>query len=221
MKRIFFALAASGMAIAAATPAAAGVFIGVSVNGGPITPVALDSGTGSANYNTTNNGILFNTNGTGGLLPQPNLITQSINIGQGGANGSTISLYITQTDLNSFNGALMSSFTSNTITNASVALSTYYSAANALFSGTLLQTSSFTGTGTFAGVNPLTLTLPFSETVRYDITFGPGSGNFNGTANLTSVVPEPTTWAMMTLGFVGLGFAVRRRAKPSMRVRFA
>jgi hypothetical protein len=36
---------------------------------------------------------------------------------------------------------------------------------------------------------------------------------------ITSVggVPEPSTWAMMLLGFVGLGFmAYRRKAKPAL-----
>jgi len=219
---MLFALTASGLALAAATPASAGIFIGVSINGGPITQVATDGSTGSVNYNTTTNGFFFNTNGTGfPLLLQPSLLTQSVNIGQTG-NGGTLSIYITQTDLSALSGSLASTFTSNTITNASVVLSSYYSTANALFGGTLLQSSSFSGTGTFAGVNPLTLNLPFSETVRYDLTFGPGSGNFNGTANLTMVaVPEPTTWAMMMLGFVGLGYTVRRRPKTNVRIRYA
>jgi hypothetical protein len=222
MKRILFALAASGLAIAAASPASAGIFIGISFNGGPITQVATDSGTGSVNYNTTNGGIFFNTNGTGfPLLLRPNLVTQSVNIEQAGSAGGTVSIYITQTDLAAFNGSLASTFTSNTITNASAVLSTYYSTANALFGGTLLRSAAFTGTGDSSGVNPLTLSLPFSETVRYDLTFGPGTGNFNGTVNLTSAVPEPATWAMMIVGFAGLGVAVRRRAKPSVRVRFA
>jgi hypothetical protein len=222
MKRTFLALAVSGLALAAASPASAGIFIGVSVNGGPITQVAVDAATGVVNYNATSGGYFFNTNGTGfPLLLQPNLVTQSLNIQQASGAGGTLSIYITQTDLNSFNGVLASSFTSNTISNASAVLSTYYSAANALFGGTLLQSSTFTGTGMFAGANPLLLSLPFSETVRYDITFGAGPGNFNGTANLTTAVPEPATWAMMLLGFAGLGHAVRRRTKPSVRVRFA
>ena len=34
-----------------------------------------------------------------------------------------------------------------------------------------------------------------------------------GTLNQTSAVPEPATWAMMLLGFVGLGFAFRQRRR--------
>jgi hypothetical protein len=221
MKYILFALTASAMAIASATPASAGIFIGVSVNGGPITQVAADAATGTVNYNTTTGGYFFNTNGTGfPLLLQPNLLTQSVNIEQAGGTGGTLSIYITQTDLNSFNGFLASSFTSNTMSNATAVLRTYYSASNALFGGTQLQSASFSNMGTFMGVNPLTLSLPWSQTARYDITFGAGSGNFNGTANLTTSVPEPRTWGMMILGFVGLGYAARRRPKVT-RVRFA
>lgn len=221
MKRIFLALAASGLAIAAASPASAGIFIGVSVNGGPITQVAADAASGSVNYVASNGGYVFNANGTGfPLLNQPSLLTQSVNIQQPSTTGGTLSLYITQTDLNAIDGFLRSTFTSNTISNATVVLSSYYSAANALFGGTQMQTASFNGAGVFDGINALALSQPFSQTVRYDITFGPGAGNFNGTANVTTAVPEPTAWAMMTLGFLGLGYTVRRRPKANVRVRF-
>jgi hypothetical protein len=33
-----------------------------------------------------------------------------------------------------------------------------------------------------------------------------------------SAVPEPSTWAMMALGFVGLGFAGYRRARTAMSI---
>jgi hypothetical protein len=38
-----------------------------------------------------------------------------------------------------------------------------------------------------------------------------------GEADLTTAVPEPATWAMMLLGFAGIGFmAYRRKSKPLM-----
>jgi hypothetical protein len=41
-----------------------------------------------------------------------------------------------------------------------------------------------------------------------------GAGSFNATFSLNgSVVPEPSTWALMLLGFAGLGFAGYRHAK--------
>jgi hypothetical protein len=39
----------------------------------------------------------------------------------------------------------------------------------------------------------------------------------SGVANLTSAVPEPSTWAMLLLGFAGVGFmAYRRKSKPTL-----
>ncbi|MEG3123201.1 FxDxF family PEP-CTERM protein [Sphingomonas sp. GB1N7] len=40
-------------------------------------------------------------------------------------------------------------------------------------------------------------------------------------ANAASAVPEPATWAMMIAGFGMVGFGMRRRAKPSVRVTYA
>jgi hypothetical protein len=40
---------------------------------------------------------------------------------------------------------------------------------------------------------------------------------FSGNAVIAGAVPEPSTWAMMILGFAGIGFmAYRRKAKPAM-----
>jgi hypothetical protein len=38
--------------------------------------------------------------------------------------------------------------------------------------------------------------------------------NAIGITNIQGVVPEPATWAMMLVGFFGLGTALRRRAGP-------
>jgi hypothetical protein len=42
---------------------------------------------------------------------------------------------------------------------------------------------------------------------------GGGGGSFVWIASEPSVVPEPSTWAMMALGFMGLGWAARRSGK--------
>ena len=36
-----------------------------------------------------------------------------------------------------------------------------------------------------------------------------------------TAVPEPATWALMMLGFGGIGYAMRRRPTVSARIRFA
>jgi PEP-CTERM motif len=47
-----------------------------------------------------------------------------------------------------------------------------------------------------------------------------GAQDPSGTANVfqvASAVPEPSTWAMLLLGFAGLGFmAYRRQSKPAL-----
>jgi hypothetical protein len=42
---------------------------------------------------------------------------------------------------------------------------------------------------------------------------GPSSLNFEGSVTFASAVPEPSTWAMVILGFAGIGFATYRRGR--------
>lgn len=222
MKRIVLGLAASVAAIALAPAASATVCIGVAVNGGAISNVGCDSGSGSVNYNTTTGGYFFNVSATGfPLLASPTMLTQSVNIqSQGGAN-AIIDVYITQTGNTTFTGGLLSTFTSNTISGLTATLTSAYDTGNGLFTGVVLQNNSFTGTGMFSAGNALgTVTGPWSETVRYRLNFTGGNGsNFNGTANLTAV-PEPATWGLMLLGFGAMGGMLRTR-RQTPRVRYA
>jgi hypothetical protein len=70
--------------------------------------------------------------------------------------------------------------------------------------------------------DPASLSTPFTYTVRS------GDHNYGGffiggdnlemtptTVSLTEGVPEPSTWAMMILGFAGVGFMAYRRRKHS------
>jgi hypothetical protein len=51
-----------------------------------------------------------------------------------------------------------------------------------------------------------------------DATFGtPGNARVSGTFTYVSPsVPEPSTWAMMLIGFGAVGFAIRRRRSPKL-----
>jgi probable HAF family extracellular repeat protein len=53
-----------------------------------------------------------------------------------------------------------------------------------------------------------------------DLTFANGindAGQITGYADLSSSVPEPSTWAMLLIGFAGIGFmAYRRKSKPAL-----
>ena len=58
----------------------------------------------------------------------------------------------------------------------------------------------------------------------YDLAFFPegvpqGLDTLLDNVSLTTAVPEPSTWAMLLLGFAGLGFAACRRTRPSARRR--
>ena len=73
------------------------------------------------------------------------------------------------------------------------------------------QTVTANGLPIFAGaLNTLTF--------KYDVTGQIGS--YGG--NLTfAAVPEPGTWALMLLGFAGIGLVMRRRRKEEVRVKYA
>ncbi len=73
-------------------------------------------------------------------------------------------------------------------------------------------TYTFTTTGgpiVFQAVNP------------NDQGVGTNVGNILDNVLLTTAVPEPATWAMMILGFLGVGFMAYRRKSPHSAFRFA
>ena len=70
-------------------------------------------------------------------------------------------------------------------------------------------TSSFVGFVSDGAITSLTI-----ESVQPASTFlWPTVDNFTLAQGLTSAVPEPSTWAMMILGFAGVGFMTYRRRK--------
>jgi hypothetical protein len=86
---------------------------------------------------------------------------------------------------------------------------------------TSLTVTPITGTGSFSysggPTHSITL-LPGSLGIgSYALNFGgttTDAGGEAGTLSFFSAVPEPSTWALMLLGFGGIGFAMRRqRAK--------
>jgi hypothetical protein len=54
----------------------------------------------------------------------------------------------------------------------------------------------------------------------YSLSLFPGANGdaFGAGQAFSSAIPEPGTWAMMLLGFAGLGFAGWRRARPNLSI---
>jgi hypothetical protein len=69
-----------------------------------------------------------------------------------------------------------------------------------------------------------TYTFLFTTTGEGALTFRDLAGGNNNVGNIldnvtVSAVPEPSTWAMMILGFLGVGFmAYRRKSGPALRI---
>ena len=91
---------------------------------------------------------------------------------------------------------------------------------------TVITLGNFTQSITLAANAPYTLdTLNFTTTGG-NLTFSDMSGGNNNIGNIldnvtlstVAAIPEPATWAMMLLGFAGLGFAFRQSRR---KVSFA
>ena len=79
-------------------------------------------------------------------------------------------------------------------------------------------------TGSYCNWTPIGVSF---AGIAKSASFG-GSANYVAFDNITlgaatpsGAVPEPATWAMMLLGFGGIGGALRRRPKATARIRFA
>ena len=76
------------------------------------------------------------------------------------------------------------------------------------FGGTGVSEFEVTGIDKTNGLNPKDPTS-FITALTFE-----GSGMFTGTMTpLTAGVPEPSTWAMMLVGFTGLGYLGYRKAR--------
>jgi hypothetical protein len=122
-------------------------------------------------------------------------------------------------------------FTTNGVPpGAGITETTYFDPSDTAF-GTAQQlaTAKFSSIGTSSpGATVVDAPTPYSITEEYDVTipFSPSTGpQFLSTIQLTSsldgpipIVPEPSTWTLMAMGFAGLGYAAYRR-NPKLRAR--
>jgi hypothetical protein len=123
----------------------------------------------------------------------PNLGSSELNIGAG--------------DIASFNWSTNQDYTFQTNTLYGISLQAW-----------VLTAVNFGATASLSAfVDPMfTIDTAFADPNQYQIMFSDGITNSLG---ITNAVPEPSTWAMMILGFAGVGFlACRRKSKPALMV---
>ena len=171
---------------------------------------------GSASYNSAFGSFsLVNVTAIGSpILPQPTFQTNSIDVKSQTTGDQYLYIYITQQNLTSPTGlnSFLSGFTANAFTGSVVSVDeySYFSASNALWGGTQLASTHFTGLGSPAFSTPVTLTGTYSETAEFIVHMS-GSGSVNDTINLK--VPEPVSLSIFGVGMLGLGVISRRRQR--------
>jgi hypothetical protein len=132
------------------------------------------------------------------------------------ASPHTLQFFVTAVGLTAPPGTntFISGFTSNTLPDGwTVAEASFIGLTNVAFdTSNPLSSASFSATGAITDSADAATPPLFSLTERYVLTTT-GAGTANSTINISSGVPEPSTWAMMILGFLGMGCIGYRRGK--------
>jgi hypothetical protein len=144
--------------------------------------------------------------------------------------GVTVTIWVTETDVNLGPTPQKLSFVSGLTQNqlpdgATVTETTWFDASNTAYgTGTQLATATFTSIGSNAPVTTVVDAFaPYSITEEYQVTFSlPSPPTALSTIDLTTttegpipIVPEPSTWVMMAIGFAGLGYTAYGRGRRS------
>jgi hypothetical protein len=217
MKTLTKLLASAAVALSmSAASAQAAVFIGISTDGGTtISQVFTQAdgtfewlGSGIGGYDTIS--VEGDTGIGAGLLH-----SDVVNVNAAGV--ANVTIFVTHTDIaGPMPNGYFSGLSSNNINNRfTVRERTYADAGNNLWGGTLLADATFTGQGS-AAQNvffnaPAGSSSLFSVTHRFDVATT-GGGSTSPTIVLAGI-PEPTTWALMIMGFGGAGALLRNQRR--------
>jgi PEP-CTERM motif len=147
------------------------------------------------------------TDGTIGTLSTANFTAWSLDL-----NGNGASSHISSTD---GNAVVVGSGADVTATATTIFFN--FSATDQGFLG--FQDGQFSGNNYWCNAAPSNFACYQGKTVSPFSIFASTSQNipFAGNAVIAGSVPEPSTWAMMLLGFAGLGFmAYRRKTMPAL-----
>jgi len=227
MKRnsLISALGAAALATLFAATAANAVVVTIGlqetgINGGAITNEGT-SGTFTGSYGTFSFNTLSGTSNPILTLPQI-LATTALDVSA--THIGVLHVYLTASGITVPAGPVgfTSNFTQKLLTGGSVIEATYVNPANTLFgTNTPVGSYLFTADGV-ANAHGVTNTGPlYSLTEEYTINATATGQSFLSTTLVTAAVPEPATWAMMVLGFLGVGFVAYRKKASSSAFRLA
>jgi hypothetical protein len=222
----FGLMAGAGLAVVTASAADATVYIAYSYGGGPVTLAAWDPTDATWSATIAPNLKVTTTSGSAGTLPS--VLDSNVSVRYTAGAGPAplpLDIFVTVDNLASIVGKFDSGLTENQlIGNWSITESTFVSASNALYGGTLLASNAFNGpstlTATFDALSGnFSLAGPYSVTHQYHIiapTSGPTSLALSTISVTATAVPEPATWVLMLGGFGLAGLSLRGR---SVKVR--
>jgi hypothetical protein len=213
---ILSALVAAGAIAGLSVPAhAATISIGTALNGGTITlqnsgaapgPVTFSGPVGAYNIDTV----------SGVDLSATSLDSNSISATSTGTT-EVLDVYVSVSDVTGLSGLqrALSGLTVNFLTPGwSVTESTFEDNSNLVFgtANTLATHTFISGPDIFTALAPVSVTSPFSVTELYQISSNGLSGAANDTIDVSGV-PEPSTWAMLGIGFAVIGLVGFRKAR--------
>ena len=218
MRHILLATAAAALTLAGASAAQAATILGLFNTGTDASNMALAGGDGVLDPHYQ----VVSISPVDGVTPRPAVTyynpayvandadSRWISISAGGTPGNNTSVYRLTFSLAGLNAATASITGRWGTDNFGSILLNGGATGNSLVgidANNFNQLHAFTiSSGFVAGIN----TLDFSVTDG-----GPPTAlrvdDLAGTASLAGGVPEPATWAMMVLGFAGLGAVIRRR----------
>jgi hypothetical protein len=205
-------LSAALLAAVGVTPASATLQIEVFDNGALIDNVTgITTGAASLTANDANfANITINAQGSP-ILPNADLssVTLDATAAAGFTGAHELTIDVLQSDI-SGRGNTLSTFTVNGLTNdpGPTTESTFAD-------GGLLATHTFPVAlldGSFGPVSSAAGTFT-SDATQFAVDFTAPRQSFGGSIQLTTNVPEPSTWAMLLLGFGGLAFLGMRKRR--------
>jgi hypothetical protein len=223
MKKWAAIVGIAGSALWTSTASASTVDVGVSTSGAPGSNIATGSGI-PVSYGTTFNGFLISGTATGNPpLGAPNLLdSNSLDI-QSSGTGTTVQVWVTETDLTGpigpagFSSGLTSNFLSPGWT---LTETTYFDASDTAYgTGTQLATTTFNGISSTSilGGGTISPSGLYSLTEVYTINATLDQGfSASGTINLTSA-PLPAALPLFASGLVGFwGWKRRKRRSTNL-----